>query len=188
MLDGTMRQAHRLLRSLFLALAAALALAAPAAADLTGSSIEKITPVGPLGLGRYVPLRLQVTNASPDFNWIARIDLRLPACCTVVTMSYDDSPSNGHWVFDLFGVPGSDVSYIDGAGDEWGEIPAGDFGYLDLLVHVAPDCPSADRLWYDLYGDTFGDPPHELLNQFIMLTFDEVPTAPASWSAVKSRY
>ncbi len=183
-----MKQSRQHLRLLAAALALALALATPAAADITGSSITKFAPAGALGLGQYVPLRLQVTNASPDFNWIARIDLRLPACCTVVGMSYDDSPSGGDWVFDMFGVPGSDVSYVDGAGDEWGEIPAGDYGYLDLLVHVGADCPASDRLWYDLYGDAFGEAPHELLNQFLVLTFDEVAVQPASWSAVKSRY
>lgn len=170
------------------AIALAIGLAVPAAADLTGSALTQIVPVGPLGLGRYVPLRLRVDNASPDFNWIASIELRLPSCCTVVSMDYDDSPSGGDWNFDFVGVPGSEVAYVDAAGDEWGEIPAGDYGYLDLLVHVDPGCPSAARLYYDLYGDGFGAEPHELLNRWIMLTFDEVATAPASWSAVKSRY
>ncbi len=183
-----MRKSCRQLRLFAALLAAVLALAGPAAADLTGSTITKLSPAGALGLGQYVPLRLQVTNTSPDFNWISDIDLRLPSCCIVVAMSYDDSPSGGDWVFDMFGVPGSAVSYVDGAGDEWGEIPAGDFGYLDLLVHVDAACPPSSRLFYDLYGDGFGNPPHELLNQFITLSFDEVATEPASWSAVKSRY
>ncbi|MBM4117066.1 hypothetical protein FJ251_04870 [bacterium] len=169
-------------------LLAALAAAPPAVADITGSTIVKAEPSGPLALGQYVNLRLKVTNASTDFNWITRIDLRFPLCCTVAGMSYDDSPSNGHWVFDMFGVPGTDVSYIDGAGDEWGEIPGGDYGYLDLLVNVGEDCPSSERLWYDLYADGFGDPPHELLNRWTILTFDEVAVAGTSWSTVKSRY
>jgi len=183
-----MKQSRRHLRTFIASFTAALALSAPAAADITGSTIVQVSPVGALGLGQYVPLRLRVSNASPDFNWLTRIDLRLPACCTVAAMDYDDSPSNGHWIFDMFGVPGSEVAYVDGAGDEWGEIPAGDFGYLDLLVHVGADCPSAARLWYDLYGDSFGAEPRVLLNQFIMLTFDEVPAEAMSWSAVKSRY
>jgi hypothetical protein len=171
-----------------LLLAVLIATAGPAAADITGSTITKVTPVGSLGLGQYVALRLEVTNASQDFNWLSRIDLRFPPCCTVVSMGYDDSPSNGNWVFDTIGVPGSEVSYLDGAGDEWGEIPAGDHGYLDLLVHVGLDCPASERLWYDLYADAFGAPPHELLNQFISLTFDPVAVDPASWSTLKSRY
>lgn len=170
------------------ALLLSLLLAPSARADITGSTVEKAVPSGPLALGQYVELRLEVTNASTDFNWISRIDLRLPLCCTVVGMSYDDSPSNGQWVFDMFGVPGTDVSYIDGAGDEWGEIPAGDYGYLDLLVHVGADCPSSERLWYDLYADGFGDAPHELLNRWTVLTFDEVAVEGTSWSTVKSRY
>ncbi len=167
-------------------------LAMPALADLTGSGVVMVDPTGNLPLGEHVDMTLRVTNASPDFNWISRINLRFPACCTVASMAYDDSPpgSNGNWVFDFEGVPGWDVSYVDGAGDEWGEIPAGDYGYLNLVVYVDESCGgrAADIVEYDLIGDGFGDAPHELLNESFSVNFGITPVEPSSWSTVKALY
>lgn len=167
-------------------------LAAPALADLGGSSIVMVNPTGDLPLGEHVDITLRVSNASPDFNWISRINLRFPACCTVSSMSYDDSPpgSNGNWVFDLEGVPGWDVSYVDGAGDEWGEIPAGDYGHLELTVHVDESCGgrAADVVEYDLIGDGWGAEPHELMNESFSVTFSFTPVEAASWSTLKALY
>ncbi len=174
----------------FLLIIALLVSVMPAAADLDGSSITKVMPTGPLGADSYVELRLRVDNTSPDFNWIADIDLRFPSCCTVVAMSYDDDESNGNWVFDLVGVPGSDVSFVDGAGSEWGEIPAGDHGFLNFTVHVSAACAGrgTGEIRYDLHGDAFGDAPHELLDLILPLSFQFLPAAENSISTVKALY
>jgi hypothetical protein len=181
---------YSVMKNLLLILAALLLFAAPASADLGASSLTKVTPAGPLGADSYVELRLRIDNASPDFNWIAEIDLRFPPCCTVVAMSYDDDESTGNWVFDLLGVPGSDVSFVDGAGNEWGEIPAGDHGFLDFTVHVGADCAerATDEIRYDLYGDGFGAAPHELLDLSLPLSFEFLPASESSVSTVKTLY
>ncbi len=169
---------------------ALLASAAPAAADLGNSGITIVTPTGPLQADSYIELRLRIDNASPDFNWIADIDLRFPTCCTVVAMSYDDDESNGNWVFDFVGLPGSNVSFVDGAGNEWGEIPAGDHGYLDFTLHVGAACAErgTGEIGYDLLGDAFGAAPHELMNLSLPLSFQFLPAAENSISTVKALY
>ncbi len=178
------------MKNLLLILISLLLMAAPALADLSGSSITKLTPAGPLGADSYVELRLRIDNASPDYNWIAGIDLRFPPCCTVVAMSYDDDESNGNWVFDMLGVPGSEVSYVDGAGNEWGEIPAGDHGYLDFTLHVSAACGELEtgEISYDLHGDGFGFEPHELLDLSIPVSFEFQPASTTSISTMKTLY
>lgn len=176
-------------RRILAALALLLALVPDAGADISGSGLVVESPTTPLPPGQYVDLSLKITNASSDLNWIARVDLRLPACCTVVAMSYEDSTSTGNWVFEMEGLPGSNVSYVDGAGDEWGEIPGGDFGYLNLIVHVNVTCSAGPaEIFYDLHGDGFGAEPHILLDLALPIEFSLVPAATSDWSTVKSLY
>ena len=160
-----------------------------ALADISGSSVEMEEPASQIaGIGELVTFRFKVTNASVDMNWIANIQFSFPACCTVTTMSFDDSEASNDWAFEYVGIGTNVADYLDADGG-YGEIPGmGEYGWFEMAVRVGQDCPQGETfIHWRLEGDAWGAAPHDLVD-LIPLGIQYVPVEEMSWSTVKTVY
>ncbi|NLN11086.1 MAG: hypothetical protein GX178_05685 [Acidobacteria bacterium] len=140
--------------------------------DVTGSTLSAVTPAT-LTPGVTVNLCFTAHLVSPDFEYIDRFDVDLPDGWTIGTVAADSvPPANGCYLPPESGVDAGNVVYWQSPEDlpTWcGTWIGGSAGTdFDFCVEVTvPDCAGApwDLPW-NILGDTWGDPPHEVNGTF----------------------
>lgn len=176
------------MKTLLLTLSGLLLLAAPALADMTGSTGNIIGP-GTALPGDTVTFIFEIANGSPDGEATSSVHFRFPETFTVLDGWYDDGGLG--WEFDwaAYGDYGERIIFFDAGNDPTvGEIAPGTGGlfYVSVLVSSNTECGIYSFRWKQ-YGDKIGGYPHWMDG---LLPYDicGIATEDATWSSVKSLY
>ncbi len=173
-----------------LALLALIALAAtPALADrsIDGSTVTS-DPVS-VNAGTVVPVTFYIYNASLDVEWIVSeagtSTITLPSNLTFVSVDGFLNPSGNDI---LFSIAGGVLSMDDPDGG-WGQIYDGDICEVYTTVDVPADADCGPNVfdWY-LFGDIYGDEPHELGGATDFEIVCTTATQSSDWSTLKALY
>ena len=177
------------MKRVLMSLALVAIFATPVLADpgnLEGSYAELIGP--PMGyINETQVVELYVYNASDDAEWISNVIFTWPGCVDVLDGWYDYTGPNGGFLMTFEAVE-SQARFMDGDGG-YGEIYGEDACTFFVEVFLTDVCiPTTQIINYELNGDIWGDPPHDIYGTIEWPVDYAVATDDATWSAVKSMY
>ena len=132
--------------------------------DLTGSYMEAGSTYQP---GLTMPLDLWAWNNSGDWEWAMFIDAIFPTGVTVNSATTFDNPYDPGIAYMGFGTYAPQMaSWGDGGGYL-------DFGWSLATLDVSYDAGLSGDLTvdYGIWGDGYGDPPHEIYGSFLIPMF-----------------
>lgn len=177
------------MKRMLLTLALIALFATPALADgrsIAGSYVELVGP--PEGvIGETVVVEMLAYNASTDVEWIADFIITWPGCVDVLDGWYVYEGDNPTFLLNFEAVE-SQARFTDG-NEGWGELYGGEFVTLFVELTLTEDCiPTTQIINYHLYGDIYGDPPHEVEGTFEWPVTGGVPNEISTWAIVKAMY
>ena len=177
------------MKKVLLSLALIALFATPVLADggsIAGSYVELVGP--PEGvIGETVVVEMLAYNASVDAEWIADFIITWPGCVDVLDGWYVYEGTNTGFILDFEAVE-SQARFTDGDGG-YGELYGDEFVTLFVELTLTEDCvPTTQIINYHLYGDIWGDEPHEVEGTFEWPVTGGVANDNSTWTTVKAMY